>query len=319
MIDPLSQVLGCVRLTGGVFLEARFTAPWCTVGHVTADDIRPYIEAPGQIIAYHFVVAGRMLCALEQGPPLEVAAGEVVLLPRNGVHTLASAPGLPAVQADELIQEGEVGGLARIDYGGGGEPTHVVCGYLATEEVHNPLVTALPPMLKLDIRKGTSRDWVEASVRFAAREFADGKVGSSPVMSRLSELLFVEAVRDYAETLDARRSGWLAGLKDPQIGRALALLHGDVSVDWTTDRLAREVSMSRSAFNERFTALVGMPPIRYLTHWRLQLAKEKLRDGRHAIAQIAHAIGYDSEVAFNRAFKREFGQPPARWRDGQTS
>ena len=318
MIDPLSQVLGSVRLTGGVFLEAHFTAPCCTEAHVTADDIRPFVEAPGEIIAYHFVVAGRMFCALEQEPPLEVAAGEVVLLPRNGVHTLGSAPGLPPIQAGELIQMGE-SGMARIDYGGGGEPAHVVCGYLATEEIHNPLIATLPAMLKLDIARGASRDWVEASVRFAASELAAGKFGSSHVMSRLSELLFVEAVRDYAQTAESEHAGWLGGLKDPQIGRALALLHGDVGTDWTTDRLAREVSMSRSAFNERFTALVGMPPIKYLTQWRLQLAKEKLRDGRQAIAQIAHAIGYDSEVAFNRAFKREFGQPPARWRDGQAS
>ncbi|MPZ33766.1 MAG: helix-turn-helix domain-containing protein [Rhodospirillales bacterium] len=317
MIDPLSQVLGSVRLTGGVFLEARFTAPWCAVSQITADDIQPFIEAPGQIIAYHFVIGGRLCCGLEGEPPMEIGAGEVVLMPRNDQHTLASAPGLPPVSTHDLIQPGEEGGLARIDYGGGGEPTHVICGFLATEEVHNPLITTLPAMLKLDIRRGASRDWVEASVRFAAREFADGKVGSSPVMSRLSELLFVEAVRDYAETLDAMRSGWLAGLKDPQIGRALALLHGDVGTDWTTDRLAREVSMSRSAFNERFAALVGMPPIKYLTHWRLQLAKEKLRDRRQPIAQIAHTIGYESEVAFNRAFKREFGQPPARWRDGK--
>ena len=193
----------------------------------------------------------------------------------------------------------------------------MVCGYLATEEIHNPLIATLPAMLKLDIRQGASRDWVEASVRFAARELAAGNVGSSHIMSRLSELLFVEAVRDYAATLDGARSGWLGGLNDPHIGRALALLHGAIDTAWTTDRLAREVSMSRSAFNERFTALVGMPPIKYLTHWRLQLAKEKLRDGRQGIAQIAHAVGYDSEVAFNRAFKREFGAPPARWREQQ--
>ncbi len=316
MIDPLSQVLGSVRLVGGVFLEAHFTAPWSTFAHVTADDIRPFVEAPGEIIAYHFVVAGRMLCSLERSPPMEVAAGEVVLLPRNGVHTLSSAAGLPPIEAGDLIQVDE-SGLARIDHGGGGEATHVVCGYLATEEIHNPLIATLPAMLKLDIAKGASRAWVEASVRFAANELAAGKFGSSHVMSRLSELLFVEAVRDYAQTLEGERSGWLGGLNDPQIGRALALLHGDVGTDWTTDRLAREVSMSRSAFNERFTALVGAPPIKYLTQWRLQLAKEKLRDGRQSIAQIAHAVGYESEFAFNRAFKREFGQPPARWRDGR--
>jgi AraC-like DNA-binding protein len=315
LIDPLSQVLGSVRLTGGVFLEARFTAPWCTLSQITAQDIQPFIGAPGHIIAYHFVVGGRLYCTLEGEPPMEVAAGEAVLMPRNGRHTLGSAPGLPAISADDLIQPGGEGGLMRIDYGGGGDPTHVVCGFLASEELHNPLIDTLPAMLKIDIRHGASRDWVEASVRFAARELTAGKFGSSHVMSRLSELLFVEAVRDYVQTLDGTHSGWLGGLRDPQIGRALALLHGGVDSAWTTDRLAREVSMSRSAFNERFTALVGVPPIKYLTRWRLQLAKERLRDGRQAIAQIAHAVGYESEVAFNRAFKREFGEPPARWRD----
>lgn len=317
MIDPLSQVLGSVRLTGGVFLEARFTAPWCTTAHITPDDIRAFIETPGQIIAYHFVIDGRLQCAFAGEPPMEVAAGEVLLLPRNEPHTLSSAPGIAPVEAGTLIQPGRTNGLWQIDHGGGGEPTRLVCGFLATDEVHNPLIATLPRLLKLDIRHGASRDWVEASVRFAARELAAGKYASSTVMSRLSELLFVEAVRDYAAGLEVERAGWLGGLRDPQVGRALALLHGGIDSDWTADRLAREVSMSRSAFNERFTALVGMPPIRYLTHWRLQMAKEKLRGGRQNIAQIAHAVGYESEVAFNRAFKREFGEPPARWRDLQ--
>lgn len=315
MIDPLSQVLGAVRLTGGVFLEARFTAPWCTAAEITPDDIKPFIEAPGQIIAYHFVIEGRLLCTVEGEPPLEISGGEVVLLPRNDPHTLGSATGIPAIKSDTLIRPGEDGGLWQIDYGGGGTPTRVVCGFLATEQVHNPLIATLPRLLKLDIRDGASRDWVEASVRFAARELQSGKFASSAVMSRLSELLFVEAVRDYASGLGAGQVGWLGGLRDPHVGRALALLHGRVDKDWTTEELAREVSMSRSAFNERFASLVGMPPIRYLTHWRLQLAKERLRDGRQSIAQIAHAVGYESEGAFNRAFKREFGEPPARWRE----
>ena len=315
MIDPLSQVLGAVRLTGGVFLEARFTAPWCTAAQITQEDIKPFIEAPGQIIAYHFVVDGRLQCTVEGEPPLEIAAGEVVLLPRNDAHTLGSASGVPPVRADELIRPGEAGGLWQIEHGGGGVPTRIVCGFLATEQVHNPLIATLPRLLKLDIRNGTSRDWVEASVRFAARELQAGKFASSSMMSRLSELLFVEAVRDYAAGLEDRQAGWLGGLRDPQVGRALALLHGRIDQGWTTEELAREVSMSRSAFTERFTSLVGMPPIRYLTHWRLQLAKERLRDGRQNIAQIAHAVGYESEGAFNRAFKREFGEPPARWRE----
>lgn len=315
MIDPLSQVLGAVRLTGGVFLEARFTAPWCTAAELTSEDIKPFIDAPGQIIAYHFVIDGRLLCTVEGEPPLEVSGGEVVLLPRNDPHTLGSASGIPAIRSHTLIRAGEDGGLWQIDYGGGGFPTRIVCGFLATEQVHNPLIATLPRLLKLDIRDGASRDWVEASVRFAARELASGKFASSAVMSRLSELLFVEAVRDYASGLEAGQVGWLGGLKDPHVGRALALLHGKIDRDWTTEALAHEVSMSRSTFSERFTSLVGMPPIRYLTHWRLQLAKERLRDGRQSIAQIAHMVGYESEGSFNRAFKREFGEPPARWRD----
>ena len=314
MIDPLSQVLGAVRLTGGVFLEAQFTAPWCTAAQITPEDIKPFIETPGQIIAYHFVVDGRLQCTVTGEPPLEVSGGEVVLLPRNDPHTLGSAPGIPAVDSNTLIRPGEEGGLSQIDYGGGGVPTRIVCGFLATEQVHNPLIETLPRLLKLDVRNGASRDWVEASVRFAAHKLQAGKFAASAVMSRLSELLFVEAVRDYASGLDDRQAGWLGGLKDPQIGRVLALMHGHVDRDWTNDELAREVSMSRSAFSERFTTLVGMPPIRYLTHWRLQVAKERLRNSRQSIAQIAHAVGYESEEAFNRAFKREFGDPPARWR-----
>ena len=314
-MDALSQVLRSVRLTGGIFLEARFTAPWCVRSQLTPEDCTAYMTKPAQILAYHFVIGGRLVYEVDGEDALEVDAGEVLLLPRNDSHDLASATGLEPITADGLIQPPEGEGLARISHGGGGEETHLVCGFLASEDAHNPLIAGLPRMLKLDIRRGTSRDWVEASVRFAARELAAGRFASSDIMSRLSELLFVEAVRDYAATLDGTQSGWLAGLQDKQIGQALALLHGRIEAPWTIDKLAGEVSMSRSAFVDRFTSLVGLPPIRYLTQWRLGLAKEKLRSGKGNIAQIAHAVGYDSEVAFNRAFKREFGQPPARWRD----
>jgi AraC-like DNA-binding protein len=150
-----------------------------------------------------------------------------------------------------------------------------------------------------------------------ARELSQGRFGSSSVMCRLSELLLAEALRSYAATLREDETGWLKGSRDPYVGRALGLLHGQIDAPWTAARLAAEVALSRSAFNERFAALVGMPPMRYLTFWRLRMAREKLRGGRGTVAQIAHSVGYDSEVAFNRAFKREFGHPPARWRDLQ--
>jgi AraC-like DNA-binding protein len=222
------------------------------------------------------------------------------------------------VNAYDLVQPSAGGGIAQISHGGGGETTHLVCGFLSSEDLYNPLIAGLPRMLKLDVAQGTSRDWVDASVRFAASELTEGRFASSSVMSRLSELLFVEAVRQYSATPGDQDAGWLKGLDDPRVGRALALIHRSISCPWSAEALAKEVSMSRSAFVERFTKLMGMPPIRYLTLWRLQTAKLHLRETQKTIAQLAHSIGYESEQAFSRAFKREFGLPPARWRDQQS-
>lgn len=317
-MDPLTEVLRSVRLTGGVFLDTRFTAPWCVFTKVDGEDCKPFLATPTQMIAYHFIIDGTLLVTVEGQPAIEVRAGEVVLLPRNDAHTLASAPGLEPKSARDLIQLSADGGLARISHGGGGEAVHLVCGFLASEELYNPLIATLPRILKIDVRQGASRDWVEASVRFAAGELTQGRLASSSIMSRLSELLFVEAVRNYASTLGDQEAGWLKGLADPHVGRALALIHHDTSAPWSAEALAREVALSRSAFVDRFTTLVGMPPIRYLTVWRLQTAKLNLRETRTTIAQLAHSVGYQSEEAFSRAFKREFGQPPARWRAQQS-
>ncbi len=314
-MDPLSDVLRSFRLTGGVFLDAHFRAPWCVVTRVSAEDLGSFLTTPSLLIAYHFVIEGRLLVSIEGEPTIEVGAGQVVLLPRNDVHTLASGSGLAPVDAHELIQPSPAGGLARVSHGGGGERTHLVCGFLCSEDPYNPLIATLPRMLKLDVARGTSRDWVDASVRFAASELTEGRFSSSSVMSRLSELLFVEAVRQYSATRGDQGAGWLQGLEDPRVARALALIHRSISSPWSAEALAKEVSMSRSAFVERFTRLMGVAPIRYLTLWRLQTAKLHLRETQQTMAQLAHAIGYESEQAFSRAFKREFGLPPARWRD----
>jgi len=315
MPDPLSEVLRSVRLMGGVFLDARFTAPWSVLSSISPEEFRPFIAMPGQVIAYHVILEGRLLIAVEGQPPIEARAGEIVLLPRNDANTLASATGLPSVSANALLQPSDSGGLLRIVHGGGGEPTRLICGFLGGEQHYNPLLSTLPRLLKLDIRQGASRDWVEASVRFAADELVRGALASSGVMARLSELLFVEAVRNYAASLSEEETGWLKGVTDSHIGRALTLIHGDIAKPWSADELAKEVALSRSAFMERFTALIGMPPIRYLKTWRLLTARLQLRETQVAIGQLAHAVGYESEEAFSRAFKREFGLPPARWRE----
>ena len=319
MLDPLGEVLRSVRLTGGIFLDTHLSAPWCVRTHVRAEDCKPYLTAPTQIIAYHVVIDGSFFIGLEGGPALEVHGGEIVLLPRNDVHILASAPGLKPESARDLIRPAICeSGLARISYGGGGDAVHFVCGFLATDQLHNPLISGLPSMLKVDVRESAARDWVEASARFAANELMEGRRAASGVVSRLSELLFVEAVRTYSLTLGDQALGWLNGVADQHIGRALALIHRNFSDPWSVETLAREVGLSRTAFVDRFTALVGMPPIRYLTVWRLQTAKLNLRETQTPIARLAHSVGYESEEAFSRAFKREFGLPPARWRDRRT-
>ena len=313
-MDALSDLLQAVRLTGGVFLDARFTAPWCITSRIDAEDCRPLLAAPLQVIGYHYVVEGRMLVAIDGQRAVEVRAGETVLLPRNDPHLLGSSMDRKPIYAHELVQAADSGELARIIHGGGGDYTHIVCGFLGSDQHKNPLLTTLPPILTVDMTQAGSAEWIESSLRFAIRGLGEGKIGTSTVMRKLSELMFVEAVRRYAETLPAKQRGWLAGVRDPCVGRALSLLHGKLDHPWTAEALATEVAMSRSAFAERFASLVGMPPMRYLTFWRLQVARDKLREGHRTIAQIAYEVGYEAEAAFTRAFKREFGIPPTAWR-----
>lgn len=202
----------------------------------------------------------------------------------------------------------------RMEHGGGGTPTRLVCGYVGTGMRRHPLLNALPTAFALDLNDQACAEWVAASFRYAAQEVASGRAGSETVLAKLSELLFVEAVRHYAETLPPERKGWFAALRDPAVGRALALMHDRVSHGWTTDELAAAVNLSRSAFAERFSQLVGAPPISYLTDWRMQLAAARLRDTPRSIGQIAGELGYESEATFTRAFKRATGLAPGRYR-----
>jgi len=313
-MDALSDVLRFVRLTGGVFLDAEFSSPWCVTSQVGPEDCHAYLTDPAHLIAYHYVVAGRLLLQVEDEVAFEMQAGEAVLLPRNDPHLLGSDLTIKPVNAHELIQPPVDGGLARIRHGGGGEAARIVCGFLGSEIRHDPLLATLPKVLKLNVQTEPAGDWIESSFRFAANEVAAVRAGSETVLSKLSELLFVEAVRRYIATLPSEQRGWLAGLRDPFVGRGLALLHARPGHPWAADELAREVGLSRSAFAERFTGLIGEPPMRYLTLWRLQCAAQRLRDGRMPLSRIAFEVGYESEAAFNRAFKREFGVPPATWR-----
>lgn len=313
-MDALSDVMAAVRLTSNAFLDARFTAPWCIASQIGPEDCAPLGVVPAHIIAYHYVVAGRLFLELEGAMPVEVISGEIVLLPRNDRNALGSSPGLRPVVVDPLIQPADGTGPAALRLGGGGEGTHIICGYLGCDVPHNPLLEALPAVLKLNVHQGLGGAWIGDSFQRAAEEFATSGIGSTTVLSKLAELLFVEAVRRYLATLSEDQTGWLAGLRDRVVGPALALLHARAAHSWTTEELAQHVGLSRSALAERFNDLVGMPPMRYLAHWRLQLAAVRLRESPRSIAQVAYDVGYQSESAFSRAFKRAFGIAPGAWR-----
>ncbi|MBM3570499.1 MAG: AraC family transcriptional regulator [Alphaproteobacteria bacterium] len=317
-MDALSDVLRAARLSGGVFLHADFGAPWCIASRIGPEDCGLLIGPVARLIPYHYVVAGEFEFQVVGEPRRRLRAGEMVLVPGNEVHIMASDTRLPPVDAGDLIQPGPQGGLARIDHGGGGPRTRIVCGYLACDGAEGQiLLDGLPRVLVLDMAGSAGADWVRSSFQFAADEVAAGRPGSGTMLAKLSELLFVEAVRRHVETMPAEETGWLAGLRDPHVARALGLMHRDCARDWTVEDIGREVGLSRSALAERFGRLIGLAPMQYLARWRMQIAVRKLRETRDSLLQIALAVGYESEAAFSRAFKKAHGAAPAAWRRTQ--
>ena len=255
-----------------------------------------------------------MQLRVEGGETIDVRAGELVLLPHNDAHVFGSDLNVALMSAREVIQPPQGGGISRINYGGGGAATQLLCGYLGSDAPFSPLLSALPSVLKLDVRATASGAWIESSFRFAASEIAAGRLGSTTVIAKLSELLFVEAVSQFVASLP--RNG--------AVGWRVCVIRR-LGVHWHCSMHARprpgprkrwrlEVGMSRSVFAERFTSLVGQPPMQYLTLWRMHVAAQRLREGRGSVAQIGFAIGYESEAAFSRAFKRQFGTSPGTWR-----
>lgn len=315
-MDALSDVLRLVRLDGGIFLRAEFTAPWCIRSQVAVSDCAPLLIDVDRLILYHYVVEGRCALVVAGHPPMEIGPGDAVIFPRNDPHVMGSDLRLEPVDSHSILKPSPSGTLAYINHGGGGAMTRIVCGFLGYRRVEgNPLIDALPPVLHLDTQESSAAAWIQNSFQFAADEIALGRAGTDSVLAKISELLFIEAIRRYIDGLPAADKGWLAGCRDPFVARALAQLHTAVGEVWTLDRLARQVGLSRSALCNRFTALVGEPPMRYLTRWRLHVAAQRLRNTRSTLACIAEDVGFETEEAFNRAFKRRYGKPPATWRN----
>jgi AraC-like DNA-binding protein len=313
-MDALSDVLKAVRLTGAVFFDVRAAAPFVAEAPSSADIADRVIPGAQHLVHYHVVSEGSVWGGLDGEAGVQLTAGDIIVFPHGDAHVLSSAPGmrgrLDLARFDAAREQPRPFALS---VGAGATPSaHFVCGFLGCDaRPFNPLLAALPRMIHVRDRAGGA---IEAFVRLALAEGADPRPGSDVVLGRLSELMFVDVVRRYLETLPAGRAGWLAGLREPFVGRALAALHASPARDWTLESLAREAALSRSALAERFTELVGQPPMQYLARWRMQLAAGQLAAGTDSVATIAAKVGYDSEAAFSRAFKKATGVAPGRWR-----
>jgi len=314
-MDALSDILRVARLSGGVFFNAEFSAPWCIAAQMAPELCAPFLGATNHLIPYHYVVDGEMQVALSDQPAQRLRSGEVVLFPRNDFHLIGSDVGLPPVSAAAVILDGGNRIVQAVRHGGGGEAAHMVCGFLGCDRgLTTPIVSTLPQSMILRVDETPAADWIRSTLQYAANEVADGQTGSTAVLSKLSELLFVEAVQHYVRSIPDGQTGWLAGLRDPAVSRSLALMHADIARAWSVEELAREAGLSRSGLAERFTRVIGVAPMHYLADWRLQVAGQKLRDSSDPLVRVAEQVGYESEAAFSRAFKKKFGAAPATWR-----
>jgi len=313
-MDALSDVLQAVRLTGAVFFDVHATEPWVAETPAGSSIVARLFPDAEHLIPYHVVIRGACWASLLDEPPTHLAAGDVVVFPHGDAHVISSGPGMRDAPNMAIYRQPTEEQLPfALSLGDGREvQTHLVCGYLACDaSPFNPLLSALPRVIRVDNSAGGA---VGAFLEFAVAESRTRRLGGESVLSRLSELMFVDVVRRYLETLPADRMSWLAGLRDPSVGRALTALHRSPAHDWTLSSLARDVGLSRTVLAERFTRFVGQPAMQYLTSWRMQLAANHLLSGTESIATVADRVGYESEASFSRAFKKAVGTPPSEWR-----
>jgi len=318
-MDALSDILRVVRLVGAIFIEARFTAPWCYQSP-RADSVAQLLE-PGaeRVVIFHLIVDGECFVTMGSEEPQKLVAGDVIVFPQGHAHLMCSQPGLTAAPGKRLETV-----LARrprkLVFGGGGAATKLVCGYLACDDrLAKLLLAGLPSLVRVNMRGSSAGSWLEASVDYALREARSPRPGGAGVLAKLSEVLFIEVLRLYMSEQGRNHTGWLAGVRDRIVGAALNALHQRPAHQWTLSELARVAGTSRSVLAERFQELVGSSPMQYLTQWRMLLAANLLRGSNAQLASIAEDVGYQTDTAFSRAFRREFGAPPAAWRRAQAA
>jgi AraC-like DNA-binding protein len=314
-MDALSAALNSVRMTGAIFFDAVCTKPW-GFAVPPLQTVAPKL-APGteRLVSFHLVTEGKALVRFGDAAGIPVAAGEILIIPHGDPHEVTNGSPLNLSDSGKSLGEYLAGNLSTMRVGGGGEVTRFICGYFGCDRHADRLfLSGLPQMIRIRIGGDAAGEWLASSIRHLISELDSKRPGQSVLLSKMAEALFIEALRRYMEQLPPGQTGWLAGARDPVVGGALALLHRTPSRAWTLSELAAEVGASRSVISERFAHFLGESPMSYLARWRLQLAARLLQGNRMTMLQLASEVGYESEAAFNRAFKREFGLPPAQYR-----
>jgi len=338
LVDVLSEVLRVVRLSGAIHFCAEFTRPWAFQTSPPSM-LAARLKVPeGSVTPFYVVTAGSCLVTSGALPPIHIETGDVIVFPRGDQHVMASDPELVPVPIQDIYSQPSKKQIAVVKYGGSGPPARFICGFLHSDQRFDPLLKSLPAVLcvrsrddtlTLETLDGTGRrvqpithqqekEWWRASLRYLISETATPGPGHRAVLARLAESLFLELLQwQLRYVAQGHGGGWLAGLYDAQVGPALTLLHAQPDRSWTVEALAKEVGVSRAALAKRFVELVGESPIQYLAGWRMHLAQHLLQDSSLGVGEIAGRVGYDSDAAFNRAFRRVVGSPPATWRQAR--
>jgi AraC-like DNA-binding protein len=314
-MDAFSEVLSDVRLKGALFFSAELSAPWSFSAPPSTTMAQLLLPGAPHLIIYHLVVEGTMRSQLPDGSRLALAPGDIVVFAHGHAHELGEGSAGTPLQQEAVFNKIATRELSPFHGGGGGSATRLVCGFLACDPLLcGPILEGLPPMWKVNVRTDRAGHWLEQAILHLVDEATSHSAGSDAMLAKLSEALFVDTLRRYVTALPDQTTGWLAGARDPLVGKSLALLHSRPQHPWTIAELAETVGLSRSTLLERFTRYLSEPPMAYLTGWRLRLAAQALASTSKGVADIAADVGYESEAAFNRAFKRAFGLPPARYR-----
>ena len=317
--DPLSEALRSVRLTGAIFLDAELGSPWGFAAPPASAVSHLLAPTADRLVLFHLLVQGHATARVPGHGSLPLEAGDLVVLPWGDAHELWNGSVSQLTDSSSLLPKILRGAIASERGGGSGPATKFICGYIGCDRHAERLFLAgLPPLFKVNVRREASGEWIESSIRYLASERGSARAGQSALLAKLAEALFIETLRRYMTELPADGIGWLAAARDPVVGRALAAIHREPAQPWTVAGLARHAGASRSVFASRFNQLLGEGPLAYVARWRIQLGAQLLETTADTVLQVALKVGYESEAAFNRAFKREFDVPPARYRRGRS-